>query len=424
MIPSFALARICITLGLLPITGTAANWPSWRGPTNDGICTEKDLPTKWSSTENIAWSIPLPERGNSTPIVYGDKVFITQANSKEQRRELWCMSRKDGSIHWKTGVTFKIQEPTHATNPQCSASPVTDGTRVIVSFGSAGVVAYDMDGKELWHRDLGTQTHIWGNASSPVLSEGRVYLNFGPGERTFLIALNAATGETLWQHDEPGGNSGQAVAGQKRGQWLGSWSDPLLCNAGTRQELLMSYPGRLCALDPNSGSELWTCAGLNALIYTSPLHAEGTAVAMGGFSGMALAVKTGSKGDVTTQRLWYNKKSPQRIGSGAIYQGHIYIHNDPGTLMCMELTTGRELWSNRIKANGRSGTNWSSVMIANGLGYTVNQGGDCVVFKADPLRCEVVAVNPLGEHSNSSVSASQGQLFIRTAAHLWCVGKQ
>jgi outer membrane protein assembly factor BamB len=402
----------------------AADWPAWRGPTHNGICTEKGLPTKWSSTENVAWSAVLPERGNSTPIVVGDRVFITQATDNGQRRELWCLSKKDGSVLWKQGVTFTTKEVSHATNPQCSASPASDGKRVIASFGSAGVYAYDLEGTELWHRDLGKQTHIWGNATSPVLHGDAVYLNFGPGPRTFLIALNASTGATLWQHDESGGDSGEAAPGEKRGKWTGSWSDPVLCTVDGHEELLMTYPGRLCAFAPKTGKELWTCDGLNALVYTSPLFAEGVAIGMGGFSGMALAVKAGGSGDVTAQRVWHQPKGPQRIGSGAIHEGHIYIHNDPGTLMCLALHSGREVWNQRVKADGKSGTNWSSVMIADGLGYTINQGGDCVVFRASPKSYEIVSINPLGEHSNSSIAASDGQLFIRTAGHLWCIGKK
>jgi outer membrane protein assembly factor BamB len=417
-----ALLTLLLTGAALSSQLPAADWPSWRGPTQDGICTEKGLPTRWSSTENISWKTPLPERGNSSPVVFQDRIFITQSLSKEKKRQLWCLDRKTGALLWKQGLAFAQDEMTHATNPQCSASPATDGQRVVASFGSAGVVAYDMAGKKLWHRDLGLQTHIWGNAASPVLAGDYVFLNFGPGPRTFLIALNANTGETLWQHDEPGGHSGSAAAGEKKGSWLGSWSDPLLRKTTDRYELLMSYPGRVCSFDPKSGKELWTCSGLNSLVYTSPLYSDGIVVSMGGYQGKALAVRAGGSGDVSSQRLWLNEKSPQRIGSGVIHEGHIYIHNDPGTLMCMELATGKTVWSERVKGGERSGTNWSSVMLADGLCYTINQGGDCIIFRASP-QYELVSVNPLGEHSNSSIAASQGQLFIRTAGHLWCVGR-
>jgi len=160
-----ALPLLALLTGL---TVSAADWPAWRGADAQGISTEKNLPVKWSPTENVLWKVPLPEPGNSTPIVWGDRIFLTQAVG--QRRTLMCFSRADGKLLWQQGVTAKEKELTHATNPYCSASPVTDGERVIVSFASEGLYCYDFNGKELWKRtDLGRQVHIWGNAASPMI---------------------------------------------------------------------------------------------------------------------------------------------------------------------------------------------------------------------------------------------------------------
>ena len=141
---------------------------------------------------------------------------------------------------------------------------------------------------------------------------------------------------------------------------------------------------------------------------------------MGGYSGMAMAVRAGGEGDITeSRRLWHHPKSRQRIGSGVIHEGHIYIHNDPGIAECFELTTGNLVWRERLQGAGRSGQNWSAIMLADGLCYTITQGGDCFVFKAAP-KFEVVSVNSLGERSNSSIVPSNGDLFIRTHKALWC----
>src|SRR5260221_114893 len=149
---------------------SAADWPQWRGPAGTGVSTEKKLPTNWSNHQNVRWQMTLPDRGNSTPVVWGNRVFLTQAIEKEGRRTVICHDRATGKLLWQSGVTYAEKEPTHATNPYCSASPVTDGQRVIASFGSAGLYCFDtVDGKELWHRDLGKQTHIWGNGPSPIL---------------------------------------------------------------------------------------------------------------------------------------------------------------------------------------------------------------------------------------------------------------
>jgi outer membrane protein assembly factor BamB len=398
----------------------AENWPGWRGPRGDGTCTEKGLPTTWSTTENVAWKIALPERGNSTPVVWGDRVFVTQAIEKERRRTLMCFDRKEGKLLWQKGTEWKEKELTHGTNPYCASSAVTDGERVVAWFGSAGIFCYDNDGNELWKRDLGIQKHIWGYGASPVLHGDLCYLNFGPGERSFLIALNKKTGETVWNHDEPYNKNGTDEAKSGNPDYTGSWSSPLFREVNGRNELLISFPFRVCGMDPATGKEFWTCTGTNALAYTSPLFADGLVVGMGGYNGMSIALKAGGSGDVTNeQRLWRHPKTKQRIGSGVIHNGHIYIHNDPGIAECIELATGKLIWEERLKG----GVNWSSVMLADNLCYTITQEGACNVFKASP-KFELVATNLLGEQSNSSIVPSDGQLFIRTHQNLWCIGSR
>jgi hypothetical protein len=167
----------------------AGDWPAWRGPTGIGLCDDKNLPVTWSTTENVKWRVPLPEPGNSTPIISRGRIFITQAVG--DRRTVMCFDRADGKLRWQQGVTSKQKEPTHATNPYCSGSPVTDGERVIASFASDGLFCFDFDGKELWRRsDLGQQIHIWGGAASPVIHGDLCFLNFGPGEGTYLLAVD------------------------------------------------------------------------------------------------------------------------------------------------------------------------------------------------------------------------------------------
>jgi len=406
------------------VVARAENWPQWRGPRGDGTCAEKGLPTSWSSTENVAWKVSLPDRGNSTPIVWHDRVLVTQAVEKEGRRSLMCFDRRDGRLAWQQGTVWNEPDPTHGTNPQCSASPVTDGQRVIAWFGSAGLFCYDLQGNLLWKRDLGVQRHIWGYGSSPVLYGDLCFLHFGPGERTFLLAVNKNTGETVWQHDEPINKEGTSEAKFSNVDYYGSWSTPLIREINGRTELIVSFPFRVCSLDPGTGKELWTCTGINALVYTSPVSADGIIVAMGGFGGMTVAVKAGGSGDVTKEhRLWRHPRTKQRIGSAAIHNGLIFIHNDPGIAECFELQTGKLVWEQRLAGEGSGGANWSSVMIADGLCYTLTQRGDCLVFRAGP-QFELVATNALGEHANASVVPSAGQLFLRTDKHLWCIGER
>lgn len=383
---------------------------------------ESKLPLRWGTNENVRWRTALPERGNSTPIIWKDHVFVTQAIEKEHRRTLICFDRKSGKQRWQSGVTYEEKEPTHPTNPYCSASAVTDGERIIASFGSAGLYCYDFNGKELWHRDLGKQHHIWGNAASPVLHGDLCILNVGPGERSFLIALDKKTGKTAWQVDEPGGDYGDPKPGQDaKAVWIGSWTTPIIIKHDGRDQLIMSFPKRVAALDPKTGKEIWTCAGLNPLVYTSPLHEEGSIVAMGGFGGSAMGVKTGGAGDVTeTYRLWQHPRAKQRIGSGVIHNGHVYILNEPQTFECYELKSGKLVFDERVRGPGPKNESWSSMVLAGDRLYVINQSGDTFILRATP-KFESLATNSLGETTMASIAPSKGQLFIRTYKHLWCI---
>lgn len=416
------MCRIITFLALLPplLCASAANWPMWRGAQGDGTCEESNLPQVWSQTENIAWKAPLPERGNSTPVIWGDKLFLTQAIEKEGKRLLLCFDKKNGKSLWQAGTIYTEKELTHATNPYCAASPATDGERVIAFFASAGVFCYDLNGELLWKRtDLGKQHHIWGNGTSPVIAGDRVFLNFGPGPNTTLYCFDKKTGRTLWEHHEAGGDSGEA--GSRN--WLGSWADPLLRKIGDHEELFMCYPNRVCAFDPTSGKQRWTCEGLNSLVYNSPLYSQGNVVAFGGYNGMGVAVKAGGEGDVTaTHRTWHVAKVSQRIGSGVLHEGHHYILSDGGIVECRKLRTGELLFSERVKGPGPTGQNWSSLVLsADGKCYAANQGGDCFVFKAAP-KFELLATNSLGEKIISSIAVSDGHLYIRGHKNLFCIG--
>lgn len=413
-------------LALLALVGPD-DWPGWRGPTGQGQCGEKDLPLAWSSKENVRWKTPLPDIGSSSPVVWGDRVFVTQATDKTiwpprggnggvalaRKRSLLCFARADGKLLWQKDVLYDKEESTHPGNPFCSASPAVDGERVVVSHGSAGLHAYDFSGRELWSVDAGPMEHIWGNASSPVLYEDLAILWCGPGDAPKLLAVNKKTGEKVWEHAE-------AVGEPKKSGYHGSWSTPIVVKVGGADQLLLSVPGRLKGFDPKTGRELWSCAGLTDLVYTSPLSADGVAVAMSGFHGHALAVRLGGSGDITADRLWHHVKSnPQRIGSGVIVGGHIFMLEESGVPHCFELTTGRELWEPQI-AKRPGGGAWGSIVHAGGRLYVTDRGGTTQVFKADPT-FEHLASNPLGEHTDASPAFSNGEIFLRTYKHLWCI---
>ena len=414
------MLRIGISLCVIASSAailSAENWPGWRGPGGQGHTAETKLPLTWSPTENIRWKVALPDDGNSTPVVWGDRIFLTQAIGKaaDSKRMLWCLDRATGKKHWEQAVTYTPKEPTHATNPYCSASPVTDGERVVVSYGSAGLYCYDFTGKELWHRDYGSMDHIWGNASSPIIYQDLVIFWGGPGEKQFLVGLNKKTGEDVWRHDEPGGASG--IGNSK--DWVGSWSTPVVIRVADHDELVLGVPLKLKSFDPKTGKELWSCAGLGKLVYTSPVFADGVVVAMSGYGGPALACKVGGSGDVTsTHRLWHHPRNTQRIGSPVIVGEHVYIVEENGVPHCFELKTGKEIWGASERATG---TTWSATVAAGDRLYVGSHTGDVVVYKADPKKFESLARNRLGERMLSSVAVADGDLLVRTYKNLWCI---
>jgi outer membrane protein assembly factor BamB len=339
---------------------------------------------------------------------------LTQATDKGARRSLLCFARANGKLLWEKTTEYRDPEPTHSTNPYCAATPVTDGERVIASLGSAGMVCYGFQGKELWRKDLGKFHHIWGNASSPILYGNLVILWCGPGQRQFLLALDKMTGETVWKYKEPEGNRGDDPA-----RWRGSWCTPLVVHLKDHDELVVGVPGKLKAFDPKNGKELWSCAGLGKLVYASPVSSGDIVVAMSGYHGPALAVRAGGHGDVThTHRLWYHTKAiPQRIGSPVIVGDYVYLLNENGTLNCFELANGKSLWPDK-RLEGQS---WGSLVAADGRLYVTGMEGDTFVLAAGPGFARL-AKNSLKERVLASIAVSHGDLFIRSYKHLWCIG--
>ena len=394
----------------------ADDWPTWRGANGNGLSNEKNIPENWSRTENVAWQVKLPGPGNSSPIVAKGKVFVTQATKGGTKRSLLCFDRQTGDKLWERATLFPDKEPTHKTNPFCSASPATNGKVVVVTLGSAGMIAYDLEGKEVWRRkDLGQQRHLWGTASSPV-PYGQTFIQYrGPGPLVFILALDAATGETVWKRDLP------KSQGKDEKHWFGSWSTPVLRNNHGRDELLMGLPERLFAFDPKTGKPLWWCDGLGDLVYSNAASAGDFVLATSGYGGPALGVKAGkdASGDITSQRLWVTtKRNLQRIGTGAVVEGHYYILTEPGILQCIDVATGKIVKQTRVGKGG----NWGSVTHVGGKLYVTNQAGQTLILSANP-DFEVLTTNPVNEMTRGSAAFSNGQVFLRTYEHLWCWGK-
>lgn len=405
----------------------AGDWPMFRGPTRDGIAPEGEkAPLEWSTTKNVKWKTPLPRPGNSSPIVVGGKVFLATAlDAKGTQRALMAFDRKDGKVLWTKTVQYDTPDPTHGTNPYNAASPAADAERVVVWHASAGLHCYDHNGNELWKRDLGEIKHIWGWAASPVIHGDVVYLNAGPGDRQFMCALDKKTGATLWQTDEPGGAFDKSPVTKG---WLGSWNTPRLVSVNGQEQLLAFMATKVNAYDPKTGKVLWFVEGTGPLaysdIYISPPAADGSRVvaALAGYGGAAIGIKLDGKavGDATaTHRLWRNAaKHPQRIGAGVILGDKFIVPNEPN-IGCYDLNTGQEVWTKNLPGERF----WGGILRVGDRLYVTSQKGTTHVFAADAGAYKPMASNELGEPSNSSPAVSDGQLFLRTAKHLWCVGE-
>jgi len=416
-----------ILLGALAWTWTAigADWPSWRGPNQDGTTPETKFPLTWSREKNVKWRTALPEEGNSSPIVWGDTVFLTQALVDGKERTVIAFDRTTGKKLWQNGVTYDQADPRHKTNPHCSASPVTDGERVVASFASAGVVAYDFSGREVWRTDLGKQVHGWGQGSSPVIHGDQVIVYHGPGEFSTLYALDKRTGKVQWNvplKEEHPPVRWDGFAGKSDGM-IGTFSTPLVVRAGTQDEIILPVVNQLRAFAPASGKQLWSVEGANPLVYSSPTFGQGTLVMFGGFFGSAIFIKPGGQGDRTSERLFYERRLKKHtIGSPLVVDDYIYQSSTDGFGQCFELATGKLVWEERLPTSGANGQTWTSMVRSGDRLYVVNQSGDTLVLRASP-KFELMANNSIGEPSNSTLALSNGEIFLRTRAALYCVAE-
>ncbi len=419
---------ICVAALLGMILGGAAralggDWEGFRGGKCAGMAEGGNWPVEWVPEKNVKWVAELPASGNGSPIVSKGKVFVCCAEDRKGHgRSVYCFDRASGKKLWVKTVRYEKEEPTHAQNPYCATTPAADGERVVVWHGSAGLYCYDYEGKELWNLDLGSFGHIWGYGSSPVIFGESVIVNCGPGARSFVVAVDKKSGKILWQTEEPGG--ADDTSAKTRG-WLGSWATPVIAKVGGQEQVLVAMPFHLNAYEPGSGKILWHCEGTGPLAYSDPMVAPdgNTIVAMAGYAGAAIGVKVGGNqemsGDVTAgNRLWRKtERIPQRIGTGVILGQYLYMVSEPG-FQCIDIATGEEKW----RHFGDGQRFWSSLVgTADGL-YATSQRGDTVVFAPNPKEFTLVGTNNIGEGTNATLAMSDGEIFLRTYTHLYCIG--
>ncbi len=407
-------------LGAFVMAAFAENWPQWRGPALNGVSNEKDLPVRWSRDENIAWKLALPSWSGATPIIWGDRIFLNVGDKEDV--SLWCVDRRRGSVLWKKHLAdgnFKINKQNMS-----SPSPVTDGTNVYVMTGNGILKGFDFSGNELWARDIqkdyGRFGLNWGYASSPLLFEDALYIQVLHGMKTrdpsYLLRIDKKTGKTVWRVERPT----EAIQ-----ESPDAYTTPAVLRYGGAVEIVVSGGDCVTGHDPATGKEIWRGKGFNPQkdgayrVIASPVVFDSVVYTPTRVRPLQ-AFRAGGKGDTTeTHRLWASQNGPD-VPTPVTDGTYFYIVNDRGIVWCLDAKTGKEIWGpQRI----RHGTYSASPVLADGKIYITDEDGVTTVFKAGP-KFELLAENNLDDYTLSSVAVSEGQIFLRTAQHLYCIGKR
>jgi outer membrane protein assembly factor BamB len=388
--------------------GEAARyWARWRGPSGQGLAAGTGYPDKWSATENVVWKVPVPGTGNSSPIVWRDRIFLTTSRDNGARLSLLAYRRSDGTRLWDAAVPEGAVERPHAKNGYASATPATDGRRIYASFGSRGVFAFDMDGKVVWHRDLGRIGNYHGAAGSPLLYKDRIIVYQDQRPAGFIAAFDAQTGTELWR------TAREATVG---------WGTPIAVRVAGREEIIVNGQSRVRAYDPATGKELWSCGGMGFEVIPTPVVGYGMVFCSNGRQGPTLAIRPGGAGDVTSSHLaWSTPRGSPFVPSPILYGDQLYTVNDMQSIVtAFEATSGRVVFQGRLGEAQREGFSASPIAVEGKVFFT-NDQGETFVLKAGPA-FELLHVNRLGEPTLASPALVDGRWYVRTVQHLFAIG--
>jgi outer membrane protein assembly factor BamB len=398
----------------------AENWPQWRGPSLNGVSSEKNLPVKWTTEENVVWKVPMTGVSGSTPIIWRDRIFLNASDG--DNLALWCVDKNKGEVLWKQPLgAGNVKMRKHNMS---SPSPVTDGRSVYVMTGTGLLKAFDFSGKELWSRDIqkeyGTFGLNWGYASSPLLFEDSLYVQVLHGMKTddpsYVMRIDKKSGKTVWKIDRPTNAIRESPD---------SYTTPALLRYGKATEIVITGGDCVTGHDPATGKELWRANGLNPdnnpfyRIVASPIVFNEIIYAPTRVKPL-LALKAGGRGDVTSSHVLWSTVNGPDVPTPVTDGQYFYIVNDRGIVWCLDAKTGAEIYGQqRIKPGVYSG----SPVLADGKIYVTSEEGLTTVIAAGP-KFEVLAENPLNDFTLSSPAISDGRIYIRTTGHLYAIGKK
>ena len=393
---------------MIEAEGEAAKyWPNWRGPSRQGLVRGTGYPDSWSPANNVLWKVALPGRGNSSPIVWGDFIFITSGQEDGSRRSILCFQRKDGKLLWEAAAPAAPAEKLYWKNTYASSTLATDGERIYGYFGNAGLLAVDFAGRTVWHRDLGRITLYHGSGGSPLLYKDRLILYQDQRDGSFIAAFDRKTGKTLWQ--------------TRRQEKIG-WGSPIAIRAGNRDEIIVNSQDYVRAYDPDSGAELWRCSGTTMEVTPTPAVGHGLVFCPSGRAGPTLAIRPGGSGDVTSTHVaWQTPRGSPFIPSPLVYGDYLYLVNDMTSIAtCFEAKTGKLMWQGRLGEAQRESFSASPVGVDGKVFFTNDQGQTFVLAAGPEFR--LVRVNDLGERTLASPALVDGRWYFRTERHLIAIG--
>ena len=412
------IAQSVVLVFLLASIALADNWPQWRGPNANGFSAEKNLPSTWTTEQNIIWKLALPSWSGSTPIIWRDLIFLNVADG--DNLSLWCVNRKKPEVIWKRELgagNVKMRKQNMS-----SPSPVTDGKSIFIMTGTGILKGFDFAGKELWSRDIqkeyGSFGQNWGYASSPLLLDDALVVQVLHGMKTddpsYVLRIDKKTGKTVWRVERPTSAIRESPD---------SYTTPGLLRYGKTTEIVITGGDCVTGHDPETGVELWRANGLNPdndpfyRIVASPVIFNEIIYAPTRVRPL-LALKAGGRGDISSSHVLWSTDNGPDVPTPVTDGQYFYVVNDRGVVYCLDAKTGREIYGQqRIKP----GTYSASPVLADGKIYVTNEEGLTTVIKAGP-KFEVIAENALNDYCLSSPAISDGQIFIRTATHLHCIG--
>lgn len=435
VVTSIVVLLLFVSLGFAEV-----NWPHFRGTTS-GVVEDQVLPDRWSTTENVVWSIDLPGRAWSSPIVWGHRIFVTSAvaegeieapkkglylggnrdkpSDKSHRWMVYCIDWDSGKILWELIAHKGLpQHPVHIKNTYASETPVTEGQRVYAYFGNVGLFCYDMDGKPLWSKKFGTfkTLYDWGTASSPALYEDRLYVVNDNEEQSFLVALDTKTGDEIWRVDR---------------NEKSTWATPYIWKNKQRTELIVPGKNKIRSYTLD-GQRLWELGGMSVFVIPTPLAAHDMLYVTSGYimdkKRPFFAIRPGAKGDITLGEnensneyiAWCQKQAGPYNPSPIVYGDYLYVLYDRGFLNCYDARTGNEIYKRKRIAPGANAFT-ASPWANDGKLFCLSEDGDTFVIQAGP-EFKLIGKNSLDEMSMATPATLRGCVLIRTLSKLYKIG--